>query len=151
VVEDRTDTDTEESGTGSFGKSGNGASDQTEVSGQPRIRQGEVYWVEMGDPIGSGPGYPRPFVVVQNDALNRSRMDTVIVCAISSNPRHTRYSGNVALRVGEAGLPRPSVVNVTQVYTIDRSELGEWMGRLSAHRVREVYAGLRLILSPRDA
>ena len=87
---------------------------------------------------------------MQNDALNASRLGTVMVCALTSNLRLARYSGNVRLAAGEAGLPKPCVVNVTQVFTINKSDLGDWLGRLSAARVRQVIAGVRLVLTPTD-
>ncbi len=112
------------------------------------VRQGEVYWVDLGSPLGSEPAYRHPHVVVQSDVYNRSRLRTVIVCALTSNLRRAELPGNVLLDAGEANLPRPSVVNVTQVFTVDRTELGEPIGRLSRRRVREIVDGIRLVLAP---
>jgi mRNA interferase MazF len=89
-------------------------------------------------------------VVVQNDIFNQSQIRTVVVCALTSNLRRARSPGNVLLDLGEAGLPRQSVVNITQILTVDRSQLGECIGTLSPERVREVTAGLRLLLEPRS-
>ena len=114
------------------------------------IRQGDLYWVHMDEPSASEPGYSHPCAVVQNDVFNQSQVRTVVVCALTSNLRRARYPGNVLLDLGEAGLPRQSVVNITQILTVDRSQLGECIGTLSPERVREVMAGLRLLLEPRS-
>lgn len=112
------------------------------------IRQGDVCWIDLGSPYGSEPAYRHPHVVVQSDVYNRSRLRTVVVCALTSNLRRAELPGNVLLAAGEANLPRPSVVNVTQVFTVDRSELGEPIGRLSRRRVREIVEGIGLVLAP---
>ncbi len=113
------------------------------------ISQGDVFWIELDEPSGSEPGYRHPHVVVQNDVFNRSRINTVIVCALTSNVRGADMPGNVLLDPGEANLPKRSVVNVTQVFTVDRAQLGEKIGVLSAKRVREILDGIRLVLEPR--
>jgi mRNA interferase MazF len=84
------------------------------------ICQGDLYWVDLGEPTGSEPGYLRPYVVIQNNALNSSRIKTVIVCALTSNLRRAAGQGNVLLEVGEANLPDQSVVNVSQIFTVDK-------------------------------
>lgn len=114
------------------------------------IRQGDVYWVDLGTPSGSGPGLLHPHVVVQNDVFNRSRLATVVVCALTSNLDRGAAPGNVLLDEGEAGLPKPSVVNVSQVFTVDKADLADKIGTLSPSRLREVLAGLDLLLEPRD-
>lgn len=114
------------------------------------IRQGDVYWVDLGEPIGSGPGYRRPLVVIQNNVFNRSRIGTVVVCALTTNLKRAAVPGNVLLRKGEADLPQQSVVNVSQVFTVDKGRLAEKAGSLSAGRVREVLDGIRLVVEPRD-
>lgn len=114
----------------------------------PEIQQGGVYWIDLGPPDGSEPAYRHPHVVVQSDVYNRSRLRTVIVCALASNLRRADLPGNILLSEGEANLPRPSVVNVTQVFTVDRSALGEPIGKLSRRRVREIVAGIQLVLGP---
>ena len=83
------------------------------------IRQGDVFWVDPGLPSGSGPGYRHPYVVIQNNAFNRSRINTVVVCALTSNLKRAGAPGNVLLDIGEADLPRQSVVNVSQIFTVD--------------------------------
>ncbi len=112
------------------------------------IEQGDVYWINLGEPSGSGPGYRHPHVVVQNDAFNRSRINTVVVCALTSRLDRARMPGNVLLDAMEADLPKQSVVNVSQIFTVDKADLGERIGALSAERVREIVAGIALLLEP---
>jgi len=114
------------------------------------IRQGEIYWVDLGEPIGSEPGFRHPHVVVQSDLFNRSRIHTVVVCALTSNLRRAEAPGNVLLEPGEANLPKQSVVNVSHIFTVDKRQLGEKIGTLSAFRIREILDGLRLLLEPRQ-
>jgi len=114
------------------------------------IRQGDVYWIDLGPPDRSGPGYLHPHVVVQNDLFNRSRIGTVVVCAITSNLKRGEAPGNVLLDQGEANLPKQSVVNVSQVFTVDKDELTEKIGSLAFERVQEIVAGLDLLFTPRD-
>ncbi len=114
------------------------------------IVQGDIFWLDPGAPQGSGPGFRRPHVVVQNDVFNASRIQTTVMCAVTSNLDRAKAPGNVLLRKGEANLPRPSVVNVSQVITADKSLLKEKVGTLSRERVREIVAGLRLVLEPRE-
>ncbi len=114
------------------------------------IRQGDVFWVDLGEPSGAGPGFLHPHVVVQNDVFNRSRLDTVAVCTVTSNLKRARVPGNVLLEAGEANLPKPSVVVVSQLFTVDKEELVERIGTLSAERLRQVLEGIYLLLEPRD-
>ena len=113
------------------------------------IRQGDVFWIDRGEPRGSAPGYRHPHVVVQNKLFNQSRINTSVVCAITSNLARAAAPGNVLLRKGEAGLPRPSVVNVSQVFTVDKSELAERIGTLSGKRMLEIVEGMKLLIEPR--
>lgn len=115
------------------------------------IHQGDVYWVDLGPPSGSGPGYLHPHVVVQNDLFNRSRLRTVVVCALTSKLALAKAPGNVLLDEAEAHLPKRSVVSVTQLFTVDKAELHQKIGSLSPIRVREVLAGIDLLLEPREA
>lgn len=114
------------------------------------IRQGDIYWVDLGEPVGSEPGYRHPHVVVQNNVFNASNIRTVVVCAITSNLRRGRAPGNVVLDAGEGGLPRQSVVNVSQIFTVDKQHLDEYIGALSPTRVRQILAGIALVLEPRE-
>jgi mRNA interferase MazF len=88
--------------------------------------------------------------VVQNDVFNRSRIGTVVVCAITSNMKRGEAPGNVLLDQGEANLPKKCVVNVAQLFTVDKEELVEKIGSLAAERVEQIHAGLDLLLAPRD-
>ncbi len=114
------------------------------------IRQGEVYWITLEPPTGSGPGYRHPHVVIQNNLFNASKIRTVVVCALTSNLQRGRSPGNVVLKKGEAGLPRASVVNVTQLFTVDKTELTEKIGTLSTDRVRQILEGVELLTRPRN-
>ena len=109
------------------------------------IRQGEVYWLSFGAPDGSAPAGRRPAVVIQHDRFNRSAISTTVVAAITSNLRLSRMPGNVRLRRGEAGLPLASVVNVSQIRTLDRTRLVDRVGVLGQARMREVLKGLALL------
>jgi len=114
------------------------------------IRQGEIYWVDFGEPVGSEPAYRHPCVVVQNNLFNQSRIRTVVVCALTSNLRRAQAPGNILLEKGEGGLPKRSVVNVSQIFTVDKRQLGARIGALSPKRVEQILAGIQLVLQPRD-
>jgi len=114
------------------------------------IHQGDVYWVELGDPRGSEPAYRHPHVVIQNNVFNRSQIHTVVVCALTSNLKRADAPGNVLLNKGEANLPKPSVVNVAQIFTVDKTQLDDYIGTLSPKRVREIVTGLKLLFEPRE-
>lgn len=109
--------------------------------------RGEVWWTDLGEPQGSEPAFVRPTVIVSADAYNRSRIATVVVAVVTSNLRLGDAPGNVVLRRGEAGLPKASVVNVTQVVTVDKDGLVERIGTLEAARLELVDAGLRRSLA----
>jgi mRNA interferase MazF len=110
------------------------------------VQRGEVWWAELDEPTGSGPGFRRPVLIVQNDAFNRSRIATVIAVVITSNLRLLDAPGNVLLAAGGSGLKKNSVANVSQVVTIDRAVLANRAGRLDAAAMREVDRGLRLAI-----
>ena len=112
------------------------------------IEQGDVVWVELPAPRGSEPGGRRPALVLQHDRFNRTALGTTVVAAITSQLKYAALPGNVRLAKGEAGLPRPSVVNVTQIATVDRDVLVARIGHLSPRRFAEVWAGVRLVLEP---
>jgi mRNA interferase MazF len=114
------------------------------------IRQGDVFWLSLGPPKGSAPGYRHPHVVVQNNVFNRSRIQTVVMCAITSNLARAASPGNVRLGKGEANLSKASVVNISHVITVDRDELTEKIGTLSTARLQEILRGLHLLIDPRD-
>lgn len=106
--------------------------------------------MDFGEPGGSEPGYRRPAVVVQNDLFNASNVRTVVVCPLTSNLRRAEAPGNVLLDPGEANLLQQSVVNISQVFTIDKRDLVEKIGSLGGERVREIISGINILLEPRE-
>lgn len=110
------------------------------------IHQGEVYWVSFPAARGSEPWGRRPTLILQHDRFNLSRLNTAVVLAITSNLRYATLPGNVRLRKGDANLPRPCVINVTQIQTIDRAYLREKIGAISYRLLRQVWEGVRLVL-----
>lgn len=114
------------------------------------IRQGEIYWVDLAEPSGSAPGYRHPHLIIQNNVFNQSRINTVVVCVITSNLKRAAAPGNVLLDEGEGNLPKQSVVNVSQIFTVDKRDLQEKIGILSRKRVHEILDGIKLVLEPRD-
>ncbi|MGA3187704.1 MAG: type II toxin-antitoxin system PemK/MazF family toxin [Bryobacteraceae bacterium] len=109
------------------------------------IRQGDVFWIDFGPPKGSAPADRHPCVVVQGDLFNSSMIATTVVCLITSNLRRALAPGNVALRKGDAHLPKASVVNVSQVVTVDKADLGERIGKLPPAVVDVIRGGLQLL------
>lgn len=109
------------------------------------IRQGEVFWFRFRGE-GSEPDGKRPCVVVQHDRFNRSALQTIVVAATTSNVALAEMPGNVRLRKGEAGLARPTVVNVSQLRTLDRARLRDKLGSLSPARLSQVLGGVGLAL-----
>lgn len=114
-----------------------------------KVKQGEVYWINLPEPRESEPGFRRPCVVVQNDTFNRSRIKTTVVCILTTNLRLSQAPGNVALDEGEANLPKKSVVNVSQILTVNKSDLlpQEKIGQLSSSKMSLIIKGLRLVIS----
>ncbi len=112
------------------------------------IRQGEIYWLDLGPPKGSGPAFRRPCVVVQNDAFNGSRISTTVVAVVTSHLGLGRAFGNVTLKKGEAGLRRKSVVNVSQLTTVDKRFLFRRIGSLTSSRLDEVIRGIVGVIQP---
>lgn len=110
-------------------------------------QRGEIWWAALAAPKGSEPGYRRPVVVVQSDAFNRSRIQTVIVAVITSNLRLTEAPGNLSLSRSQSGLPKESVVNVSQLITLDRSVLTQRIKRLPTRQLAALDDGLRLVLA----
>jgi mRNA interferase MazF len=108
-----------------------------------RIDRGDVFWIGRDDSHGHVPGHPHPYVVVQDDLFNHSRVATVVVCALTTNLRRASWPGNVLLEAGEAGLPKRSVVVVSQVSSVEKVRLGEKIGSLSEARVEQILDGLR--------
>ena len=109
--------------------------------------RGEIWWASLRVPRGSEPGYRRPVVIVQADEFNRSDISTIIVAAISSNLHLAEAPGNIYLKRRESGLPKESVINVSQLLTLDKTYLSEKAGRLSPRHVLELEESLKLVLS----
>jgi mRNA interferase MazF len=114
------------------------------------INQGDIYWIYLDEPVGSSPGYAHPHVIIQNNLFNRSRINTVIVCSLTSNLKRGTAPGNVLLEPGEANLPKQSVVVVSQVFTVDKGQLGDLIGTLSKSRIFQILDGLKLLTEPRE-
>ena len=112
-------------------------------SGPADINRGDIFWVEPDESRGSIPGSPHPHVVIQDDVFNRSRIHTVIVCALTSNLKRANEPGNVLLDVGEGNLSKQSVVIVSQVSSVEKTQLGEYIGALSDGRVQQILDGMR--------
>ena len=108
--------------------------------------RGEVWWAALPDPVASEPGFRRPVVLVQSDAFTRSRIRTVLAVLITSNERLALAPGNVSLPAQVSGLPRDSVVNVSQIVTLDKTFLLERRGRLPDATIQQIEEGLRLVL-----
>jgi len=113
------------------------------------INQGDIWWIDLEEPSGSRPGYRHPHVVIQNNLFNHSRINTVVVCTLTSNLKRAESPGNLILEKGEANLPKTSVVNVSQIFTVDKSDLAEKIGSLSSVRVLQILEGIDLLLEPR--
>lgn len=110
------------------------------------ISQGEVWWAELAEPVGSGPGLRRPVIVVQGDSLNRSRIATVVCIPLTSNLKWAEAPGNVRLPRGLTGLAKESVANVSQIVTLDKSLLTERTGKLSRARLESILSGIDVVL-----
>jgi mRNA interferase MazF len=109
------------------------------------VSRGDIFWVEPDGSKGSIPGIPHPHLVVQDDVFNRSRIETVVVCALTSNLNRASEPGNVLLEVGEGNLLKQSVVISSQISSVDRNRLGARIGALSGSRVDQVVAALRFL------
>ena len=114
------------------------------------IKQGEVYWIDFCEPKDSEPGYRHPHIVIQNNVFNTSRINTVVVCSLTSNLKRAKAPGNVLLDKGEANLPKKSVINITQIYTVNKADLIEKIGQVSENRVKQLLDGIKLLMEPRE-
>lgn len=110
------------------------------------VAQGDVWWVELAEPVGSVPGSRRPVVVVQGDQLNRSRIATVICVPLTSNLAWADAPGNVLLSAKLTGLPKDSVANASQIVVVDRAQLEELVGRLPRRKLELVLTGIDVVL-----
>ena len=114
------------------------------------INQGDVFWFDAGEPRGSSPAYSRPVVIIQNNVFNHSPIGTVLACALTTNLRRSKAPGNILLEENEADLPKQSVIVVSQVLTISKSELFDKIGALSKERVNQILEGIKLLTEPRE-
>ncbi|MGH8522860.1 MAG: type II toxin-antitoxin system PemK/MazF family toxin [Gammaproteobacteria bacterium] len=110
------------------------------------MQRGELWWASLPEPTGSGPGLKRPVLVVQSNPFNESRISTVVIAVITSNMALAEAPGNVRLARAESGLPKPSVVNVSQILTVDRALLTERVRAIPREPLLKVNYGLRLVL-----
>lgn len=110
-----------------------------------QINQGDIYWVPLPELNDSGSGIIHPQVVIQDDIINRSRIKTVVVCGLTTNMKRISEPGNVLLEAGEANLPKPSIVVVSQISTVNKAQLGEYIGTLSKERVAQIFAGMKFL------
>jgi mRNA interferase MazF len=111
------------------------------------VRRGEIWWGSLPEPTGSGPGFRRPLLIVSANSFNDSRISTIIAAVITSNLRLADAPGNVRLPAKGTGLAKASVVNVSQIITVDKTFFSERIGRLNSRLLAEVDDGLRLVLS----
>ena len=110
------------------------------------IAQGEVWWADLADPIGSAPGYRRPVLIVQGDALNESRIATALCVPLTSNLKWAEAPGNLVLRARETGLDRDSVANVSLLVAVDKAQLEERAGQVPRRALERVLAGIDVVL-----
>ncbi|RMG01182.1 MAG: type II toxin-antitoxin system PemK/MazF family toxin [Nitrospirae bacterium] len=114
------------------------------------IKQGDIYWVDFGDPDGSEPAYKHPCVVVQNNVFNKSKIKTVVVCLITSNLRRAEAPGNVLIKKGEGNLKKDSVVNISQILTVNKKDLIKKIGALNTGKINRIIEGIKILIEPRD-
>ncbi len=109
--------------------------------------RGEVWWAELPEPVALEPGYRRPVLILQSDDFNRSRIRTVVAAALTTNLRLAAAPGNVLVAANDTGLPENSVVNVSQIVTVDKALLSERVGRIGDHAMSAVEDGIRTLLA----
>lgn len=112
------------------------------------IKQGDIFWVDFGSPKGSEPGYRHPHVIIQNNVFNASKINTIVICALTSNLKWARSPGNVLLKKGEGNVPKDSVVNISQIATVDKSFLEEKIGTLPPSKIKQIIDGVKLLIKP---
>ncbi|MEZ5476866.1 MAG: type II toxin-antitoxin system PemK/MazF family toxin [Thiolinea sp.] len=111
------------------------------------MKRGEIWWASLEKPRGSEPGYKKPVVIISSDAFNQSKIQTVIVAIVTSNLRLTNAPGNISIAKRDSGLSKESVINVSQILTLDKSFLVEKVGRLPDKKISALDEGLKLSLS----
>ena len=110
------------------------------------IRKGSIYWIDFSPGKGSEPKGRRPGLVVQDNNLNDTKLNTVIVLAITSTMKYGELPGNVTLKKGEANMPKECVVTTTQIKSVDKTSLKEKIGTLTEVKLLEVYDGMKLVM-----
>ena len=109
------------------------------------VNQGDIYWVQLDEPSGTESGYAHPHVVIQDNVINHSRINTVVMCALTTNSKRANAPGNVLLEAGEANLPKQSIVVVSQVSTVNKAQLGEYIGSLTQQRINQILTGMQFL------
>ncbi|MEO8073142.1 MAG: type II toxin-antitoxin system PemK/MazF family toxin [Acidobacteriota bacterium] len=111
------------------------------------VERGEVWWADLGEPRGSSPGFHRPVLIIQSDYFNKTQMNTLVVAIITTNLRLAKMPGNILLSKRSSGLENESVVNNSQIFTVDRTDLLDFVEILSERKMEQVEKGLCLVLS----
>ena len=111
------------------------------------MERGEVWWADLPDPAGAGPGYRRPIIIIQSNDFNRSKIRTIIILVLTSNLKKVDAPGNVLIPAIESGLPKDSVANVSQIITVDKDYLTDKCAKLPPRFMKSIDDGLRLVLS----
>jgi mRNA interferase MazF len=111
------------------------------------IERGEIWWADLPEPVVSSPGLPRPVLIIQSDVVNQSHLNTVVIAVITTNTELANSEGNVLLLSRQSDLPKDSVVNVSQLFTIDKSVLRNFVNALSTKKIKQIDNGLRFLLS----
>jgi len=111
------------------------------------INRGEIWWADLPEPAGSAPGFRRPVLIIQSDNFNKTNLKTSIVAIITTNLDLAEMRGNVLLKKAQSDLPKESVVNITQLFTIDKRLLLEYIGTIPERKMEQIEKGLRLVLS----
>jgi mRNA interferase MazF len=109
------------------------------------INQGDIYWIPLDVASGSEQRITHPHVVIQDNIINRSRINTLVVCALTTNARRAKSPGNVLLEIGEANLLKQSIIVVSQISTVDKSQLGEYIGSLTQERINQIFMGMQFL------
>lgn len=110
------------------------------------IQRGEIWWADLPEPTGSAPGYRRPVLIIQADIFNQTKLNTSIAVLITTNIDLGEMSGNVPLKKSQSGLPKDSIVNITQIFTLDKRLLLEYVSTISDRKMEQIDKGLRLVL-----
>jgi len=111
------------------------------------VKRGEIWWVTMDEPRGSEPGYRRPVVVISSNEFNKSQIQTIIVAVITSNLHLAGAPGNIKLSINNSGLKRESVINISQLLTLDKSFITEKIGQLDNNLIHKLNSGIKLVLN----